>query len=196
MLKDDFFKDINYNRLRPEGGRVLISEPFLYDPFFKRTVVFLVEFDEEGALGFILNKPLKVLIHDIVEEFPYFQADVHFGGPVAEESLFYLHTIGEKLEGSKEVMPGLWWGSDFDQLKSMINTRQITPNDVRFFVGYSGWGEEQLATELEEQSWIVAETDAKQVMTGADEEFWAEKLKSMGSKFAIIANFPEDPSLN
>ena len=196
MLKDDFFKDIDYNRLPPEPGRLLISEPFLYDTFFKRTVVLLVENNEEGAVGFILNKPINLKLNELVEGFPPFESEVHFGGPVSEDNLFYLHTIGEELEHSKEVMDGLWWGGNYEQLKFMAENGLIEPAQVRVFVGYSGWGELQLQDELNQLSWIVADTNTSQVMSPMGEDFWNHKLKAMGNKFAAIANFPEDPSLN
>lgn len=196
MLKDDFFKDIDYNRLPPEPGRLLISEPFLYDSFFKRTVVLLVEHNEEGSVGFILNKPIDIKLNDLVEPFPDFNATVHFGGPVMEDNLFFIHTVGEELENSKEVMDGLWWGGSFDQLRFMVENNLVLPNQIRFFVGYSGWGEHQLQDELKQLSWIVADTHTKQVMSGNSEDFWNRKLKAMGNKFAAMANFPEDPSLN
>jgi len=195
-MKDDFFKGIDFNRLSPKQGRLLISEPFLFDSFFKRAVVLLTEHNDEGSVGFILNKPIDVHIHEIVEDFPEFEGDVHFGGPVAEDNLFYLHRLGERLKESKEVLPGLYWGGNFDQLKSLINTKQITRSDIRFFVGYAGWGPEQLKDELDQNSWIVADTSMPQVMRNKTENFWGEKLKGMGKKFAAIANFPDDPTLN
>lgn len=196
MLKDDFFKDIDYNRLPAEPGRLLISEPFLFDAYFKRTVVLLAEHNEEGSVGFILNRPISVQLNDLIEGFPDFDSGVHFGGPVSEDNLFYLHTVGEDLEHSKEIMPGLWWGGSYDQLKFMAENNLVMPDQIRFFVGYSGWGEHQLQDELNQLSWIVADTNNQQVMSGTSEDFWTNKLRAMGHKFAAIANFPEDPSLN
>ncbi|HSR18184.1 MAG TPA: YqgE/AlgH family protein, partial [Ignavibacteriaceae bacterium] len=113
---------------RPAQGSLLISEPFLLDSYFKRSVVLIGEHDEHGTIGFILNKPTDVKINDAVEDFPYFDAPLYFGGPVDTDSLFYIHTIGTKLEGAKEIVKGVFWGGDYNQLKFLIDTQQVKSN--------------------------------------------------------------------
>lgn len=195
-MENDFFKNINYKNLRPGQGSLLISEPFLFDPYFKRTVVLLVEHNESGTVGFILNRPVSINISEIVENFPDFEAEVFFGGPVNQNNLFYIHTLGNILEGCIEVMPGLFWGGNFDQLKDLIIAGKVLPDEIRFFAGYSGWEKNQLNAELKEKSWIVTKATVEQALKGRTRQFWNETLKEMGRQFAIMSNFPEDPTMN
>ncbi|MEM9024895.1 MAG: YqgE/AlgH family protein, partial [Bacteroidota bacterium] len=169
---------------------------FLYDPSFKRSVVLLVEHNAEGSLGFILNKKVDLTIEDALDNFPAFEANLYFGGPVSPSNLFFIHSLGEKLPNSKFIMEGLHWGGDFDALKFLVDTNQVTPDQVQFFAGYSGWSAGQLEEEWTEKSWIVADTTASQIMEGGTKDFWGTVLKGLGKRFAVMANFPEDPSLN
>ena len=184
------------SRLKPEKGRILISEPFLNDPYFKRTVILLCEHNEEGSFGFVLNRYLDMSITRIMKEFPDLNTKVGVGGPVQNQNLFFLHTLGEKLEGSKEVYNGVYMGGNFDVLKLMIETGQIEEKDVRFFVGYSGWSADQLDQELKEKSWIVSPTSQNAIMNTTNDSLWGDSLKALGKKYAYLANFPENPRHN
>lgn len=177
-------------------GSILISEPFLLDSYFKRSVILLTEHDSKGTLGFILNKPTDVKLNDAVEGFPNFDAPLYFGGPVETDTLFYLHTLGSKLRGSKKICDGIYWGGDYDQLKLMIDTGQIHENQIRFYAGYSGWEPKQLDNELKEKSWLLSQGSKAFTFFENAKSLWSSVLKSMGSEYAILANFPEDPSLN
>ena len=80
---------IDPGNIKPMQGRVLISEPFLNDYYFKRSVVLLVEHDDEGSFGLIINKPLKLKLSDVSKEFSNFEADVYLGGPVKTENIYF-----------------------------------------------------------------------------------------------------------
>lgn len=182
--------------LKPTAGSLLVSEPFLLDSYFKRAVVLLSEHDEHGTLGFILNKPTDVRLNDAVEDFPDFDAPLYFGGPVETDTLFYIHTLGAKLEGAKEIAAGIWWGGDYEQLKYLINTKQISNTQIRFYAGYSGWEPKQLACELKDKSWLVSTSSRIFTFFDNPRNLWSQVLRSMGNEYAILANFPEDPNLN
>lgn len=182
--------------IQPATGVLLISEPFLADSYFKRSVVLISEHDDKGALGFILNKPTDVNINDAVDDFPVFNSRLYFGGPVETDTLFYIHTIGEKLEGAKPIGNGIYWGGSYDHLKTMIHTGEVTPDMIRFYAGYSGWDADQLGNELKEKSWLVSEGNARFTFYDDPNSLWSQVLRSMGSEYAIMANFPEDPALN
>lgn len=184
------------NNISPEQGKLLLSEPFQKDLYFKRTVVLLTEHNEMGSVGFILNKPLDIKIHEAIDDFPEFDSPLYFGGPVSKNQLFYIHTLGEKLEGSIEIASGIYWGGSFDTLRALIEDGIIKPEEVRFFAGYSGWEPSQLDKELEEKSWIVANGKKEYIMNNNTGKLWSNILKSMGQTYAVMANFPEDPSLN
>lgn len=182
--------------LEPQAGRVLVSEPFLMDSYFKRSVILLGEHGDDGSVGFILNKPTDLSLNDALEDFPPFDVPLYFGGPVQTDTIHFLHTLGSKLEGSKEILPGIFWGGSLEMLKLLIDTNQVTTNDIRFFAGYSGWEPHQLEDELKGRTWLISNGKRDFAFSENPEELWGEVLRSMGSQYAILANFPEDPSLN
>lgn len=182
--------------LTPDQGLLLISEPFLADAYFKRSVVLLSEHDTEGTMGFILNKPTDLGINDAIDGFPRFDAPLYFGGPVNTDTLYYMHTKGDLLEGSREIINGVYWGGNFDQLKVLIETGQITPEDIRFYAGYSGWDNGQLDVELKEHAWMVSNGTLNFSFYKNPSDLWKNVVKSLGKEYALMADFPEDPSLN
>jgi putative transcriptional regulator len=182
--------------LHATTGSLLISEPFLLDSYFKRSVVLVSENDPGGTLGFILNKPTDVKLNDAVEDFPEFDTPLYFGGPVETDTLFYIHTLGEKLEGAKEIVKGVFWGGNYETLKFLIDTKQVMKNQIRFYAGYSGWEPKQLDHELKEKSWLLSNANEQFTFFDNPKVLWSQVLRSMGHEYAILANFPEDPSLN
>lgn len=181
---------------KAEKGMLLVSEPFMMDPNFRRTVVLLTEHDEKGTVGFVLNKVLEVFPHEAISGFPPFDHPLLLGGPVQKDNLFFLHTLGDKLEGALEVGNGIWWGGDYDQVKDLISKGKVSTSQIRFYVGYSGWESGQLEKELEINSWIVAKCSAADIFETKEEELWKNVLRRMGKDYAVVADLPEDPSLN
>ncbi|WP_119350727.1 YqgE/AlgH family protein [Mariniphaga sediminis] len=196
-MKDklDIFR-IQTNNVAPEKGRVLIAEPFLPGNYFNRSVILLVAYSEKGAVGFILNKKVDLAIHDIMPGFPDFEGDVYLGGPVATDSIYFIHKLGKKLPGSIHVLGNVWWGGDFEVLKQQIAAGQINTSDVRFFVGYSGWDSGQLERELKEDSWLVNDVDEETVMRELQGDSWVEFVKKVGQRYTMWENFPENPAMN
>ncbi|MEO0471214.1 MAG: YqgE/AlgH family protein [Bacteroidota bacterium] len=180
----------------PQSGRFLISEPFMFDQNFQRTVVLMVEHNQQGSLGFVLNRQLTVSIDEVVEDLPHMGAPVFIGGPVEQSTLHFVHRIGSQITHSKEIAEGVYWGGDFDQLKNMLLNGQVMDDEVLFFVGYSGWGPGQLEAELERKSWIVAPENPTFIFREDYEDMWREVLRSMGKKYEVISNYPVDPRLN
>ncbi len=182
---------------KPAKGKVLISEPFLMDPNFKRSIVLLGEHNEEGSVGFILNKPTNLKLNQVLEEdFPEFDAPVFFGGPVQINTLQFIHRAGDIIDGGTQILDGLYWGGSYEVLRLLIEAKQVDPSDFRFFIGYSGWNPGQLEAELKINSWIVTSTTTENVFSNEPDKLWGDVLKKMGKKFAILASFPEDPSVN
>ncbi len=182
---------------KPASGKLLISEPALRDFYFGRSVVLLVEHNpEEGSIGLILNKPIHLKLNQVVKEFPDNEFPLFLGGPVHPERLFYVHTLGEKVPGSIEIIPGLFWGGEIDKLMELIKLQLVTPEEVRFFIGYSGWEPQQLEREMVEKSWVVTQCSLETVLARYPEKLWSNMLKEMGNDYAIWANFPSDPILN
>lgn len=184
------------NTLDLAQGRLLIAEPFMNDPYFKRSVVLLTEHKKEGSLGFILNHPLNITVNDTLRDFPEFNAQIFMGGPVQTDSLFYIHTQGDIITESEHIIDNLYWSGNFEQLKDMIIDQQIFPNEIMFFVGYSGWDYPQIKNEVKANSWIISDLNSFTISDFKDEHLWKKALQKMGPKHTVLSNFPEDPSLN
>lgn len=177
-------------------GKVLLAEPFMLDPNFKRAAVILCEHDEEGSVGFIMNKPLDIRIDELIEDFPDFDSEVSLGGPVQTDTIHYIHNVGDLLDGSSKVVDGVYWGGDFDKLKFLISQELILPHNIRFFVGYSGWSEGQLADELGYGSWLVADMDANYLFKSKADYLWTQVMYNKGNAYTVIAHMPEGVSWN
>ncbi len=196
-MDDTFFKNIDKLDLgQPAVGKFLISEPFLVDPNFRRSVIFLTEFNNDGAVGFVLNRELDIPIIEAVHDFPHFDGPLYVGGPVDNSSLFYIHTLGNQIKGSHKIFDDLFWGGEFDDLKALIISGKASSDNIRFFTGYSGWSAGQLEEEMQQRSWIVADASVEQVMNPDVNKLWENVLTGLGANFAMMAKFPIDPSLN
>ena len=187
----------NYaNRVKPKKGSILVSEPYLADPNFERTIILLCEHNAEGSFGFVLNKPSQAKITDLIEGMKNFDATVYVGGPVQQDTLHYIHRL-DTLEDAVEIGNGIYWGGNFEQLNLMLLSQKLTDADLKFYLGYSGWSEGQLEEELKANSWIVSDTvDEKLVFETNPEIMWQKALKAMGGRFSVYSNYPVDPRLN
>ncbi len=190
----DFFKIKNDKKV--EQGRVLISEPFLEDAYFSRSVVLITEHSEEGTIGFVLNKPIEVKLNEVLQDFPVLNAGISLGGPVNTNTIHFLHTLGGNIPNSVEVKNNIYWGGDFAALKMMVDSGGVKNDQIRFFLGYSGWTANQLQQEIDENAWLVAEIDSALIMKNEKEVFWSDVLKQMDNKYKVWANFPDNPGLN
>jgi len=194
-------KEIDLFNIRPEDkipekGKLLISEPFLPDTFFNRTLVYITEHTEKGTVGFILNKSVNMKVDDALEGFPGWDENLTMGGPVAPDTLHYLHTLGDTIPNSVLISDNIYWGGDIETLKSVIIAGDAKAGDIRFFLGYSGWGDGQLERELKENSWVIATASSEIVMTYRDEDTWKRVLRGIKKRYSIWADFPESPEMN
>ena len=190
----DFFK--YKNKIAPEKGRLLISEPFLPDPNFERTVVLLCDHNEEGSFGFVLNKPSILKLSEVMESIRHMDEILYVGGPVQQDSLHFIHR-NLSLDNAVEICNGISWGGNFENLVLMAGAKQVSSSDIRFFLGYSGWGPGQLESELEENSWIVCDHVTDQFLFDTDSQLmWKRALDNLGGRFSMYSNYPVDPRLN
>lgn len=181
----------------PKKGHLLIAEPStLGDISFNRSVVLLAEHNDEGSIGFILNKPLNYTINDLLPEIEA-SFKIYNGGPVEQDNLYFIHNIPEIIPNSVEISNGIYWGGDFETTKHLINTGEINKNNIRFFLGYSGWSVNQLEIELQENAWIVSENSLKKkLLSKSSNQFWKEKIIEQGGEYVLFSNAPENPLLN
>lgn len=179
------------------SGSLLLSEPFMFDDNFKRTVVLICDHTKEnGTVGLILNKVTDVKLEESIENFPPTDAKVYWGGPVGTDSLLMLHTRGNDIADSIHLGDGVYWGGDFEQVKHMILANQLQTNEIQFYLGYAGWGYDQLYDEMRESSWVVAKANRKLLFDAPRHNLWHHVLHQMGGVYKTMAGYPENPILN
>jgi len=182
---------------RIERGTILVAEPFMLDPNFRRAVVIICDYtSDEGTVGFILNKPIEMKVNELVADFPEFDANVHYGGPVATDTIHYIHRSGDILDDSIKIGEGMYWGGSFEKLKFLIKSELIKPGDIRFYIGYSGWSTGQLEAEMEIGSWVLNESHPNYVFKSKHDELWSQTLINKGSTFSVISQMPDSFNLN
>ncbi|GAA4319209.1 YqgE/AlgH family protein [Compostibacter hankyongensis] len=180
----------------PAAGRLLIADPFLKDPNFARTVILLCEHRDEGSLGFVINRPSAYTLDACAPGTVPEGIPVYTGGPVSQDTLHFIHRFPGLLEGGLEILPGVFWGGDFERLTELLELGLIDVAGLRFFSGYAGWSEGQLEKELQEHTWIVSEGAPELVFLREAGRIWQQSLRDLGGEYAPMAGYPVDPSLN
>lgn len=192
----DIFK-IETNHVAPTRGKILISEPFLCDHTFGRSVILLVDHTEEGTMGLILNKSLPLLLNDVLQDFQHREnIPIYKGGPISTDTLFYLHTL-KGISGSHLISNGFYLNGDFNAIKEYILRGNPVKGKIRFFLGYSGWECSQLCQELKENTWLVSKEETDTIMNeNIGTEFWKDAMGKLGGKYEMWSRFPQIPTLN
>ena len=191
----DFFTILPEDKI-PEKGKILISEPFLPDTFFNRTVVYLADHNADGSVGFILNKKLDIKVCDAISGFEGWDELLSMGGPVAPDTLHYLHNMGEGIPKSVLVDENIYWGGDIDLIRDLISAGKLDNTQIRFFLGYSGWSAGQLEKELKENSWVIAKINSDIVLNNQVDDAWKRVLRGLKKKYRVWADFPDSPDMN
>ncbi len=182
--------------IEPASGILLIADPFLKDPNFLRTVVFLCEHNAEGSFGYVLNRQYQNTLDQFLPGMEEHKLPVYYGGPVQQDSIHFLHQYSNEIPGGQEVMKGTYWGGDFDALVDVIKSPSFNIDKVRLFIGYSGWEAGQLEEEITEKTWLTVKANNKIIFQKNYETIWKDSLKLMGGDYEMMANFPTDPQLN
>lgn len=182
--------------LKSLKGKLLIAEPsILNDDSFNRTIILITEHTNKNAIGFIINRALDFTVNDLL---PEINSDftVYEGGPVEQDNLYFVHQVPHLIPESIEVSDGMYWGGNFETLKVLLNGNLLKKTDIRFFLGYSGWGKNQLDNEIDTNSWFVSENDSENIFAIDEEQLWRNKLIQKGGDYKLWANAPSDFSLN
>ena len=194
---NNIFK-ITHNNLLPAQGSILISEPFLQDAYFQRSVVLLVEHNTQGSMGFVLNKKTDLIVNTFfpeLEEYP--EIPIYLGGPVSANRLFFIHSLGDLIvPDSVKIKDRLYFDGDFEALKRYMQNGHSIEGKVKFFLGYSGWTEGQLGNEINKNSWVVSHAAKENVLLADGESFWKNSLEQLGSNYEAWTKYPKEPSLN
>jgi putative transcriptional regulator len=178
-------------------GKLLVAEPSIYgDENFHRSVILLANHKPSASLGFILNKPFDFLLNDILPEVKN-PIQIHYGGPVERDNLYFIHNTPKLISGSIKINDELYWGGDFEKVIELLNEGSINEENIRFFLGYSGWGENQLKNEVELNSWIIKDNFIGNKLISVDSKtLWSKQITSLGGEYLIWGNAPENPSHN
>lgn len=182
-------------------GTLLLSVPQMLDPNFMHTVVLMVEHNEDGAYGLVVNRPSPLdlaLVMARHEHLGGIHFPVHLGGPVARENtLHVLHRCPDELPGGMEIVDGLCLGADLETLGALLSDGADHTGEVRLFLGYSGWGGGQLDLELASGSWLPAPPDADLVFSDLSaESLWRRAVRSLGDLGEGLSRLPPDVSWN
>ena len=199
MLIDEDILSLDIPQPEPDCGSLLIAEPLMNDGCFQRATVCVIDHNQTtGTMGLVTNRMSDYTLAEIVdgievdEDIPVF-----VGGPVHRERLYYLHTFGDEIPDSVEVVQGLYVGGDFERVKDIINMGATVEGNIRFFVGYSGWEKGQLRAELDKGDWAVASIESvADVMSLSENEAWRSAVETLGERYHIWLNFPIDAQLN
>lgn len=188
---------IETNHIVPAKGRILISEPFLRDQIFGRSVVLLIDHTPDGSMGLVLNKPLPISLNTLIDDVEFTERiPLYQGGPISMDTLFFLHTL-EGIPHSLPVAPNIYLNGDFDMLKQYMQQGGNIKGNIRFFLGYSGWEYKQLSREIDENTWLISHENASVLMDEASsDQLWKQSLGKLGNKYEIWSHFPQIPSLN
>lgn len=184
------------SHLEPLKGRLLIAEPsILNDSSFNRAIILITEYTENNSVGFILNRPLDYVLKDLIPDIES-NFTVYQGGPVEQDNLYFIHKVPELIPDSIAISDGIFWGGNFDSLKQLLNSGELSSTDIRFFLGYSGWGKNQLKDEININSWFISENNIQNIFSENEDTFWRKKLLEKGGDYKLWANAPNDVSLN
>lgn len=183
----------------PSRGSLLVAKPTVEDFCFKRSVTVLVDHDEEGSMGVMVNKPTRFTLNEIMPDLECnAQIPLYLGGPVGTNQLFFVHTLGkEAIPDSEQLAPGLFFGGNFDLMKLFLANGHDINEKVKFMVGYSGWTSDQLDNEVNRHDWAVLKGDIAQlVMSDDNETIWHKAVERFGDQYRLWKAWPDDVSLN
>jgi putative transcriptional regulator len=179
-------------------GQLLVATPESESPLFSHSVILMIEHDEEGAIGVILNQPISATVTDLagkifVDDFEW-DKPISLGGPVAG-SLMVLHT-GERL-ADQEIIPGVYITADGAKVQALIEQR---PEPSIVIANFSGWSPGQLEDEIEANSWLIVPATFDHVFWMNEKELWKvvvnqERVRSL-TELVGLRIVPFDPSLN
>jgi putative transcriptional regulator len=198
MAKDkDTFKTGN-KLLRPEKGKILISEPLLQDAYFQRSVVLLVEHNANGSMGFVLNKQTDLTVNDFFPELRDIpDIPIYMGGPVSSNHLFFIHSLGQEIiPDGISINDELFFDGIFEAVKRYLISGCPVEGLIKFFLGYSGWTKNQLNGEILGNSWIVSQSSSNDIMFATGDSYWNDSVKLLGSPYDAWINYPKDPGMN
>ncbi|MBO9203903.1 MULTISPECIES: YqgE/AlgH family protein [Niastella] len=160
-----------------KAGSVLISAPALDDPYFDKVVIYITEYNEKGALGFVMNQVFERKFNELTEFRTSKPFLLYEGGPVEREKLYFIHRIPGTISEGTLVGDGVYYGGNFKQAVEYLNTASDAINHLRLFIGYSGWDANELEEEIKEGSWLPVQASATTLFQASEQSLWEELYK-------------------
>jgi len=188
------FKNKNY-----EKGSLLIANPVLPDPNFSRTVILLCDHDDQGSFGLVINRSTQLKAPDLflnINILKSYNEKIYLGGPVSQSMVFFLCRSPSAAGKLDEVCSGVYLGSNLETLESLYSSLENPEQDIRFYLGYSGWSGGQLAEEMEQNSWLVQRANEQFIFLDSESLIWPKAVNSLGKKYQYLTKAPVNPQWN
>ena len=176
-----------------EPGTILISKPFMEDKKFEKTIILIVEHNKNGTIGFVINKKTSIEAHELIPDFTQTNLKIKSGGPVEKNTLFFVHTYPDLINNCQEIKDGIFWGGDIEDVIKGLENKEITGNQIAFFIGYCGWEPNQLQSEIYEGSWILHKIDLTKFNEAIN---WSQLLIEIDEEYEVWATAPSNFHLN
>ena len=188
------FKNKNYKK-----GSLLIANPVLPDPNFSRTVILLCDHDEQGSFGLVINRSTQLKAPDLflnINILKSYNEKIYLGGPVSQSMVFFLCRSPSAAGKLDEICSGVYLGSNLETLESLYASLENPEQDIRFYLGYSGWSGGQLAEEMEQNSWLVQKANEQFIFLDSESLIWPQAVNSLGEKYQYLTKAPVNPQWN
>ena len=180
-------------------GYFLIANPVLPDPNFSRTVVLLCNHDDQGSFGLVINRMAPLNAKEIFEEMGMRKSSsdrIFIGGPVSPSQVFYLCRSKTLLPELEHICDDVYLGMSWELLDNLMIRVEEPEKNIRFYLGYSGWGEGQLEGEMTRLSWLTCQAQSEFVFQENEDGIWANAVKSMGKDYEYLIKAPVNPQWN
>lgn len=178
-------------------GKILISTPDTSGDIFSRSVILIIEHNDEGAFGLILNKKNEPISNKLSQLFD-FKTDIYNGGPVSKERMFFIINSDDKLlcEYYLPIDNGFYLTEDSKSVISNIMSKKLSPENIKIFIGYSGWESGQLEKEISLKYWTIIDNYDINYFSYQEQNMWKKLMQNLGGQHLIWANTPDDVSWN
>ena len=180
-------------------GYFLIANPVLPDPNFSRTVVLLCNHDGEGSFGLVINRSAPIDPKEVFGQMgmaDFSSGKIYVGGPVSPSQVFYLCRSEETLPELEKICDEVYMGMSWELLENLMTRLKNPEKNIRFYLGYSGWGAGQLAGEMTRLSWLTSQASGEFVFQENEEGIWANVVRSLGKNYEYLIKAPVNPQWN
>ena len=188
------FKNRQYGK-----GSLLIANPVLPDPNFSRTVILLCNHNDQGSFGLVINRSTQLKAPDLfssIDILKSYNAKIYMGGPVSQSMVFYLYRSAKDVIDLDKICSGVYLGSNLETLESLYLDIENPEENIRFYLGYSGWSDGQLDGEMEQNSWLVQDANEQFVFLDSENLIWPKAVNSLGEKYQYLTKAPVNPQWN